>query len=86
MLDSPLYQIAALAALVAISDWLGRHTWLRHLSGALLVIVLAAVAVNVGLLPKHVINSDEPPATQLVYDQIFATLAQLGIFWLLLGV
>jgi uncharacterized membrane protein len=87
VLDSPLWQLAVIAALVAVSDWLGRHTILRHLGGALLVIVLAAVAVNVGLLPKHVIGGDgAPPTTQLVYDQIFATVAQLGIFWLLLGV
>ena len=86
MLDSPLYQLAALLALVAVSDWLGRHTWLRQLGGALLVIVLAAVCVNVGLLPKHVIGADSPPATQLVYDEIFRSLAQIGIFWLLLAV
>lgn len=87
MSQSPLYQIAALAALVAASDWLGRHTWLRHLGGALLVIVMGAIAVNIGLLPKHVIGDTGPlPVTQQVYDQIFATLAQIGIFWLLLGV
>lgn len=87
MLDSPLYQLAALLALVGLSDWLGRHTALRHLGGALLVIVLAAVAVNVGLLPAHVTAGDgPPPATQRVYDEVFVTLAPLGIFWLLLGV
>jgi hypothetical protein len=70
VLESPLYQLAALLALVAISDWLGRHTWLRQLGGALLVIVLAAVCVNIGLLPKHVAGGDgPPPVTQLVYDQ-----------------
>lgn len=87
VLESPLYQLAALLALVAISDWLARHTWLRQLGGALLVIVLAAVCVNIGLLPKHVAGGDgPPPVTQLVYDQIFASLAQVGIFWLLLAV
>ena len=77
MISSPLPLIAALIALVALAEWLARKTFLRHLGAALLVIVLTAVAANVGLLPTY------GPDTK-VYAAIFDYLAPLGIFWLLL--
>ena len=77
--SSTLYLLGVLAANVALSEWLVRHTRLRHLGSALLVIVLTAVAANVGLLPPY---SDDVP----VYTFVFGDLAPLGIFWLLLRV
>ena len=77
MISAPLPLIAALVALVALAEWLARRTFLRHLGAALLVIVLTAVAANVGLLPTY------GPDTK-VYAAIFDYLAPLGIFWLLL--
>jgi uncharacterized membrane protein len=77
MLAEPPALIAALVALVALSEWLARHTWMRHLGAALLVIVLTAVAANLGVIPTY--GPDMP-----VYDGIFAYVAPLGIFWLLL--
>ncbi len=75
----PLAVAAALALFVALSEWLARHTAARHLGSALLVIVVTAVAANLGLVPT--VGEGSP-----VYDGVFAYLAPLGIFWLLLQV
>ena len=78
----PLYILTVLSLLVVLSEWLVRRTALRHLGSALLVIVLAAVVGNLGLLP----TSSTPEAPVPVYDAIFAYLAPIAIFWLLLAV
>jgi uncharacterized membrane protein len=68
---------AVLAFLIALSEWLATHTWLRHLGAALLVILLTALVANLGLIPTY--SSDTP-----LYGEIFTYVAPLGIFWLLL--
>ena len=73
---------AALCGLVALSEWLVRRTPARHVGSALLVILLTAVAANVGLLPA----GSSPEAPVPVYDGVFSVLAPLSILWLLLGV
>ncbi len=78
-MHEPLAVAAALALLVAASEWLVRHTAARHLGSALLVILLTAVAANLGAIPT--VGEGSP-----VYDGIFAYVAPLGIFWLLLQV
>lgn len=78
-MNQPLFVLAVLAANVVVSEWLVRHTPLRHLGSALLVIVLTAVTANTGVIPPY---SDEVP----LYGGIFDYLAPLGIFWLLLQV
>jgi uncharacterized membrane protein len=75
----PLWVIAVLAGATAASEWLARRTALRHLGSALLVIVLAAVAANLGIVPSV---TDGSP----VYDAVFGTVGPLAIFWLLLQV
>lgn len=77
MLSQPFAVIAVLVALVALSEWLARRTWLRHLGAALLVIVLTALVANLGIIPTY--GPDTP-----VYDVVFGYVAPLGIFWLLL--
>lgn len=77
MFDSALAIAAVLAFLIAISEWLATHTWLKHLGAALLVIVLTALVANLGLIPTYSV------ATPL-YGAIFTYVAPLGIFWLLL--
>ncbi len=77
MFTETLSVIAVLIALVALSEWLARRTWMRHLGAALLVIVLTALATNVGIIPVY--GSATP-----VYGVIFEYIAPLGIFWLLL--
>ena len=51
VIDAPLYVLAGLFALVLAAEWLARNTAARHLGAALLVILLAALAANLGLLP-----------------------------------
>lgn len=77
MFSDPLSVTAILVALVALSEWLARRTWMRHLGAALLVIVLTALAANLQLIPTY-----GPQAP--VYGAIFEYVAPLGIFWLLL--
>lgn len=71
---------AVLAFDVAICEWLDRHTPLRHLGTALLVIVLAALQANLGLIPTY------GEGDVVVYTGTFRYVAQLSIFWLLLQV
>ncbi len=77
-----MYVLAVLCALVAGSEWLVRRTALRQFGTALLVILVTAVVANVGVLPTG--STAENPVP--VYDGIFAYLAPLSIFWILLGV
>ena len=71
---------AVLAFDVALCEWRDRHTPARHLGTALMVIVLAAVQANLGLIPTYG-GSDSG-----VYDGIFEFVGPLSIFWLLLQV
>ena len=82
MFTNPLYILGVLCLIVVISEWLVRRTWLKHFGTALLVILVTAVAANVGILPAGSTPEDPVP----VYDGIFAYLAPLAIFWLLLPV
>lgn len=82
MTSDPLYVLAWLCVIVVASEWLVRHTVLRHAGTALLVILVTAVAANVGLLPAG--STAEAPVP--VYDGIFAYVAPLAIFWLVLRV
>jgi uncharacterized membrane protein len=79
MTTNPLLILSVLALNIALSEWLARRTWLRHLGSALLVIVLTAIAANLGLIPTY---SDEIA----VYSGVFAYVAPLAIFLLLLQV
>lgn len=79
MLTSPLFVLTLLCLSVVICEWLVRHTFLKHVSTALLVIIFVAVLANVGLLPSASEGS-------VVYTGIFRYLAPLSIFYLLLDV
>jgi len=82
MTREPTYILALLCLFIAVSEWLVRRTALRHAGTALLVILVTAVAANLGILPAG--SSDASPVP--VYDAIFAFVAPLAIFWLLLRV
>ena len=75
---SSIHILAVLLAVVAGADWLGRKPGGRILGGALLVIVLAAILANIGVIP---LASENVP----VYNQLLGTLAPISIFWLLLN-
>ena len=77
-----LYILTLLSLLIVLAEWLVRRTALRHIGSALLVIVLGAVAGNLGLLP----TTSTPDAPVPAYDAIFGYVAPIAIFWLLLSV
>ncbi|MGD8415188.1 MAG: DUF819 family protein, partial [Candidatus Latescibacterota bacterium] len=61
---------------------MARKTFLRKLGTALLAILVAAVAANVGLIPAG--STAEQPVP--VYEGIFGYVAPLAVFWLVLPV
>jgi uncharacterized membrane protein len=75
----PLWILSVLCLTVAASEWLARHTWLRHLGSALLVIVLTAAVANLGVVPAF----DDSIG---VYNGVFEYVAPLAIFLLMLRV
>lgn len=71
--------LALLCGCIVASEWLVRRTALRHLGSAMVVILVAAVLANVGLLPTG--------ATPVpLYDAIFSVVAPVAIVLLLLRV
>lgn len=82
MLEDARLVLAVLALCVVVGEWLGRRPGLRHAGSSLLVIVLAAVLANLGLIPAGSTPQRPVPA----YDAIFAHGAPLAIFWLVLRV
>lgn len=82
MFTSPLYVLSLLCLIVVLSEWLIRRTFLRHLGVALLVILLTAIIANLGILPAGSTEARPVPT----YEAIFAYVAPISIFWLLLRV
>lgn len=81
-MNDPIFIAAVLCAVVILSEWLVMRTVLRHAGTALLAIVLTASLANLGVIPAG--SSEEAPVP--VYDGIFAYVAPLAIFWVLLTV
>ncbi len=79
MATEPVLLLAILCLSVVASEYLARHTFLRHLGTALVVIVFVAVLANLGLIPSASRGS-------VVYTGVFRYLAPLSIFYLLLDV
>jgi uncharacterized membrane protein len=77
-----LYVLTVLSLLVVAAEWLARRGLFRHLGTALLVILLTAIAANVGILPAGSTADAPVPA----YDAIFSHVAPISLFWLLLPV
>ncbi len=80
--SDPLFILAVLCLVVVVSEWLVRTTVLRHGGTALVGILVTAVIANLGVIPAG--STTEAPVP--VYDAIFAWVAPLAIFWLILGV
>ncbi len=74
-----IYVLGALFFIIAFSEWLGDKPFFKHFSTGLLVIILGALAANLGIVPAT--NPVSP-----VYDAIFAYLAPISIFLILLSV
>ncbi|WP_421764986.1 DUF819 domain-containing protein [Ekhidna sp.] len=79
MTENALFILAVLFLLIFLSEWLCKHTFLKHISSSLLVIILGAAVANSGLIPSA---SNPSP----VYEAIFQYVAPASIFFLLLGV
>ncbi|MEX2177358.1 MAG: DUF819 family protein [Gemmatimonadaceae bacterium] len=79
---NPLFILTVLSLLVVFSEWVVRRTALRHVGSALVVIILGAVASNLGIIP----TTSTPDAPVPVYDVVFGFVAPIAIFWLLLAV
>lgn len=75
----PLYVSGILCALVLLAFWLSKFKGWKTLGTPILVILMAAILSNIGLIPTA--TSGHP-----VYDGVFAYLAPLGIFIALLEV
>ncbi|MPR35144.1 DUF819 family protein [Salmonirosea aquatica] len=75
----PLFVLAVLCLNVVICDWLATKPYFRHLGTALMVILLTAIVANLGIIP-----ASSPPSP--VYDGIFAYVAPISIFLLMLSV
>lgn len=82
MIEDSRLVLAVLALCVVICEWLGQRPGFRHAGSSLLVIVLAAILANLGLIPAG--STPEHPVP--VYDAVFAHGAPLAIFWLVLRV
>lgn len=78
-ISDPLWIISILCMVVVLSEWLVQHTFCKHLGTALLVIIVTAILANTGIVPSA---SNAPP----LYNIIFAYLAPISIFYLLLEV
>jgi uncharacterized membrane protein len=76
-MGDPIYVAAVLAACVFVSEWLASKTILAHAGAALVVIVVAAIVANLGLIPTQ---------TGPIYEGVFTYVTPLAIFWLLLRV
>lgn len=78
-LTAPIFVLAVLCFNIALTEWLVRRTFLRHVGTALLVIVLTAVTSNLGLIPSGT-------GETAVYQGIFKYVAPFAIFLPLLEV
>ena len=78
-MNDTLFILAVLSGCVVISELLVRHTPLRRLGTALLVIVVTAIVANLGIIPT---GAQPVP----LYSVLFHEVAWLAIFWLLLEV
>lgn len=75
----PAAILAVLCLNIFVTEWLVRRTFLKHFGTALLVILVTAVAANVGIIPA---NAGQAP----IYGGIFTYVAPLAIFLPLLRV
>ncbi len=79
MFNDTLSILAILCLNIVISEWLCQKPFFRHVGTGLTVIILTAIVANIGIIPAST------PATPL-YDGIFAYIAPLSIFLMLLNV
>ena len=79
MFTQSLFVFAMLSAAIVLSEILVRKTFFRHIGTSLLVIIITAVIANLGIIPT---SGAEAP----IYSGVFAYIAPVAIFLLLLNV
>jgi uncharacterized membrane protein len=79
MNSNPLFILSILCLNVFIGEKLATLPYIRHLSAALIIIILGAIEANLGLIPTA---SNAPP----LYEGIFTYISPLAIFFLMLGI
>jgi uncharacterized membrane protein len=77
-LSDPFYILGVLCLIIALSEWLSHKRGFKFLGTAFIVIILAALVSNAGIIP--------PPAKAPVYDGILTYVAPMAIFLLMLEV
>ncbi|MCZ6834201.1 MAG: DUF819 family protein [Planctomycetota bacterium] len=78
LLTNPLLILGVLCVNIAITEWLCRHSFLKHFGTALLVIIVTAIAANLKVIPTE---SSTP-----IYSLLSGEVVSLAVFWLLLQV
>ncbi|MDN3202820.1 DUF819 domain-containing protein [Algoriphagus sediminis] len=78
-IQSPIYVAGMLCFFLFLSVWLGKFKWGRTIGSPILIILITAIAANIGIVPAVTDGN-------VIYDGIFLFLAPLGIFITLLEV
>ena len=79
MFTNSLTILTILCLNIVVSEWLNTKPFFKHIGTGLMVIILTAIVANIGIIPAST------PATPL-YDGIFAYVAPLSIFLMLLNI
>lgn len=79
MANNPIFILIILFSNMVIAEWLNKKKFFSHLGTGLLVIIITAIVANLGIIPAST------PATP-VYENIFAFVAPLSIFLMLLNI
>ncbi len=79
MFTNSLTILAVLCLNIVVAEWLNTKAFFKHVGTGLMVIILTAIVANLGIIPAST------PATPL-YDGIFAYIAPLSIFLMLLNI
>ena len=76
MTTNPISILIILFFNITIAEWLNSKKFFNHFGTGLLVIIITAIVANLGLIP----------ASTTVYDNIFALVAPISIFLMLLNI
>ena len=79
MFNNSLSILTVLFLNIVVAEWLNTKAFFKHIGTGLMVIILTAIVANLGIIPAST------PATPL-YDGIFAYIAPLSIFLMLLNI
>src|SRR5690554_6585549 len=77
--QDPMYVSGMLCIVVLFSVWLSKYKGLRIIGTPILVIIITAIAANIGVMPAATRGNP-------IYTGVFVYLAPMGIFIALLEV